>query len=72
MGYSLRNERYRYTAWFKINFRKGEKATSDNLIAEELYDYKTDYNETVNHANEKSYAKIKKDLSAELMEFLKN
>ena len=72
MGYSLRNERYRYTAWFEINFRKGEKATSGNLIAEELYDYKTDYNETVNHAEEKSYAKIKKDLSAELMGFLNN
>jgi arylsulfatase A-like enzyme len=72
MGYSLRNERYRYTAWFKIDFRKGEKTTSGNLIAEELYDYKTDYNETVNHAEEKSYANIKKDLSGKLMKFLNN
>lgn len=71
MGYSLRNERYRYTAWFGINFRKGEKATQENLIAEELYDYKTDYDETVNHADEKSYKKIKKDLSGKLMEFLR-
>ncbi|MCF6332717.1 MAG: sulfatase [Draconibacterium sp.] len=72
MGYSLRNERYRYTAWFEIDYRKGEKATSENLIAEELYDYKTDYDETVNHADEKSYKKIKKDLAGKLMGFLKN
>ena len=70
MGYSLRNNRYRYTAWFQINFRKGEKATSKNLIAEELYDYKTDYNETINHADEKSYKEIKDNLSKELMGFL--
>ena len=32
MGYSLRTERYRYTAWFEIEFRKGEKATSKNFF----------------------------------------
>ena len=71
MGYSLRTERYRYTAWFEIEFRKGEKATSKNLIAEELYDYETDYNETVNLADDKSYAKIRKELSVKLLNFLK-
>ena len=71
MGYSLRTERYRYTAWFEIEFRKGEKATSENLIAEEFYDYETDKNETVNHAEEKSYEKIRKELSGKLLNFLK-
>ena len=71
MGYSLRNERYRYTAWYGIEFRKGEKATKDKLIAEELYDYKTDPDETKNRAEDKDYAKIRNELSKRLTQFLK-
>ncbi len=71
MGYSLRNDRYRYTAWFKIDYREGEKPSKENLIAEELYDYTTDPNETTNHAEEKNYAETRKELSKELMDFLK-
>lgn len=71
MGYSLRNERYRYTAWFEMDYRKGEKATADKIIAEELYDYEKDYNETKNRAKTKSYSKVKKELSKTLLNFLK-
>jgi len=71
MGYSLRNDRYRYTGWFNIDFRKGEKGTKENLIAEELYDYVTDPDETTNHAEEKAYEDIRRELSERLIEFLK-
>jgi arylsulfatase A-like enzyme len=70
MGYSLRTERYRYTAWFDIDFRKGEKATAEKRIAEELYDYQKDDLETKNLADEKSYLKVKKDLEESLNNFL--
>ena len=58
MGYSLRTEKYRYTGWFNINYKAGEKAGADNLIAEELYDYETDPLETVNYAGKSKYAQI--------------
>ncbi|HSH20277.1 MAG TPA: sulfatase [Draconibacterium sp.] len=71
MGYSLRNERYRYTAWYAIDFRKGEKATSEKIIAEELYDYQNDKLEMKNLAEQDSYTKVKSDLAEMLNEFLK-
>lgn len=71
MGYSLRTERYRYTAWFEIDFRKGEKATAEKIIAEELYDYQKDELETKNLVDKKSYAKVKSDLTKKLNEYLK-
>jgi iduronate 2-sulfatase len=70
MGYSLRNERYRYTAWFNIDYRAGEKGTKQNLVAEELYDYAKDPDETINLCTEKDYAGIYKKLSEELLTFL--
>ncbi len=66
MGYSIRTERYRYTAWFAIDFQKGEKASYDKLIAEELYDYKKDEFETKNLVGKKSYSKVKRDLCDKL------
>lgn len=72
MGYSLRNERYRYTAWFNIDFRKGEKASADNLIAEELYDYETDPDETRNLASIKEYSKIREKVSLQLQSYFQS
>ena len=46
MGYSVRNERYRYTEW-----DEGRKGV-------ELYDYDRDPNELKNVANDPKYAKI--------------
>ena len=71
MGYSLRTERYRYTAWFEIDFRNGEKASPEKLIVEELYDYQKDELETKNLADEMLYSKVKKDLVDKLNIFLK-
>ena len=72
MGYSLRTERYRYTAWFEIDFRKGEKARSEKIIAEELYGYQEDALETKNLVGEPSYANAKEDLIGMLNEYLSN
>ena len=43
MGYAMRNERYRYVAWYK-----NRSTVEDDVIIKELYDYKNDPNETVN------------------------
>ena len=44
MGYSIRDERYRYTIWVDWKNRKTDVTT---VLAEELYDYQSDPNETV-------------------------
>ncbi len=44
MGYSMRTDRYRYTAW--LDRRK----PMSEPLAEELYDHETDPHETVNIA----------------------
>jgi len=72
MGYSLRTERYRYTAWFNIKYRDGEKASQENLIAEELYDYETDPLETKNLISDKQFGDTKKKLSLQLESYFKN
>ena len=45
MGYSMRTDRYRYTAWLD------RRSPTVEPLAEELYDHETDPNETVNVAN---------------------
>ena len=72
MGYSLRNERYRYTAWMDIKFREGEKPTPEKVIADELYDYLEDPNETKNRINESSYNMISQELKQLLFNHLEN
>lgn len=53
MGYSLRDGRYRYTVWLD---RKDKKTDTAKILAEELYDYEKDPNETVNVAVKSEYA----------------
>lgn len=53
-GYSIRTERYRYTAWF------GQET------GEELYDYEKDPRELVNLATDPSLVKLKHSLRARL------
>lgn len=52
MGYSFRDARYRYTVWVKWENKQTDCRT---VYAEELYDYKTDPNETVNVAEASEY-----------------
>ncbi len=61
-GYSLRGDRYRLTVWMKDNYST-DKPFDENLIHDcELYDYKTDPNETRNLYRKKSYKKVKDQL----------
>ncbi len=53
-GYSIRNERYRYTCW------------GDGRFGEELYDYRSDPRELRNLAAAESAARLKRDMRADL------
>ena len=66
MGYALRNERYRYVAWYKDR----NNIVEQDIIIKELYDYKNDPNETVNIVGIKRDLSIK--LQSELTSFLNN
>lgn len=50
MGYTMRTDRYRYTRWLV------EK--DQTVVAEELYDYQTDPEETTNWATNEKYADV--------------
>ena len=56
MGYSLRDERYRYTKWLQMDYQNGER--TGELVATELYDYSEDPLETVNRAADPDYCEI--------------
>lgn len=55
MGYSIRNERYRYTIWVDWS---DKKTKPDMVYAEELYDYLEDPNETINVIDERQYNEV--------------
>ena len=60
-GYSFRTETYRYTVW--IDKKKStEVITSNDIVAQELYDYSKDPLETVNHFGYAEYKTIQKEL----------
>ena len=58
IGYSLRSDRYRYTAWIKNSPMLQKKYNPDNLIGEELYDYKTDPLEKKSYINDPAYKEV--------------
>ena len=58
MGYSMRTDRYRYTAWLD------RRAPASEPFSEELYDHETDPHETMNIA--KANAETVKTLAAQL------
>jgi len=57
-GFSMRNERYRYTEW--------RNTVTHEVLASELYDLQEDPLETVNVAHNKENAELVKKLSKEL------
>lgn len=59
MGYTVRTERHRFTAWRAMDAAK-------NFRMYELYDYITDPLESANVADHPDYAKIRKDLQSKL------
>jgi len=46
MGYAYRSDRYRYVQWIEKDYKAGE--TEGPVVAQELYDYEKDPEETVN------------------------
>ncbi|XP_074096078.1 iduronate 2-sulfatase [Cotesia typhae] len=58
MGYTLRTERYRYTAWVPFN-NHNNTVNWKNIINEELYDHKNDPDEMINQQSNNYYFKIK-------------
>jgi len=71
MGYSIRTGRYRYTIWIKDDFRSTQPFSKELMVADELYDYDKDPNETVNVVKEKEYASVSKDMQKRMIKFLK-
>lgn len=56
MGYTLRDKRYRYVKWIKVDYYAGER--TGPVDATELYDYETDPDETVNLAANPEYKEV--------------
>ena len=65
MGYTVRNDKYRYTMWFN---QHGMTAHNRKMIAEELYDYEKDKHETRNVATVPGYNLIALHLKSVLEE----
>lgn len=65
MGYSVRTNRFRYTAWLKFD-NVTYCPDWDHIVAEELYDHETDPSEDHNVVGKRSYAQKKKRLYAVL------
>ncbi len=75
MGYSMRTERYRFTAWKEWPWkrvkakwvpRNADKSGPGRIVGIELYDHQQDPNENVNIANRAENAALVKKLTAML------
>ena len=64
MGYSLRNDRYRFVAWFVTG--GGGSQLGDQIAATELYDYSTDPLEQRNLVFDPKYKTVVAKLSSKL------
>ncbi len=72
MGYAIRTDRYRYVAWFAEDFEKNKVLPTARPVAEELYDYKKDPNETMNFAAQADQQLVLREHQGYLKEFLSN
>jgi iduronate 2-sulfatase len=69
MGYSMRNNRYRYTLWMS-DFTSKQPFDEKKIYAAELYDYEKDPLETVNVAKDEKYQAISADMYKKMIDFL--
>jgi hypothetical protein len=72
MGYSIRNQRYRYTVWMGNDFRSTQPFKKEWVVATEMYDYQEDPDETVNVVADKKYEKEAASLYNEMLAFFKS
>ena len=70
MGYSLRNDKYRYTLWLNNNYTSAETFDQSRVYAVEMYDYVKDPLEKENFANDKNYVTIAAELKGKVVAFL--
>ena len=68
MGYALRDERYRFVAWFDTS--GGGASQSDVIEFSELYDYATDPNEQRNLIKDSQYQIIAKEFSEKILQII--
>ncbi len=71
MGYALRNDRYRLVSWFDTGDMRPADG-SEAILQVELYDYEQDPLETRNLADDPSYRDVSRQLSAQMMAYLKD
>ena len=69
MGYSFRSSSYRYTVWIdKKNI--GKNISENQVLQEELFDYKDDPLETKNHIGSKDHEQIYIKMKSDAFHFL--
>jgi iduronate 2-sulfatase len=66
MGYSLRNNQYRFTEWVGNYFNTAKPFNAADIKGVELYDLKNDPKETTNLANDPKHKKVVDELAAQL------
>ncbi|SEQ80228.1 Arylsulfatase A [Hyunsoonleella jejuensis] len=74
MGYTFRNDRYRYTVWIKDEqpYESNRNIDEAEIVAEEFYDYKADPLETKNLIAEEVYQDAKADLKTKAIAYFKS
>jgi arylsulfatase A-like enzyme len=72
MGYSIRNNQYRYTVWMRDNYRSNQPFNPALIVGIEMYDYKKDPLETINVAKEISYQAVSKELYGKMVAYFKS
>ncbi|MCG8581748.1 MAG: sulfatase [Bacteroidales bacterium] len=70
MGYTIRNQQYRYTVWLKGKFRENLIYQQPVIVASELYDYINDPLEKVSLSNSKEHQTLKQEMEAQLLQIL--
>jgi arylsulfatase A-like enzyme len=70
MGWAIRTPRYRYVEWRKVSRKDLDYVFSGEVVGRELYDYKTDPNETRNLSTSPEYRDILEDLVKQFDEVL--
>ena len=72
MGYAIRDNRYRYVEWLAEGRHEHPQSDLSEVIAGQLFDYKTDPLETVNVFNRPEYGAVQAELKEKLQAFYRN
>ena len=70
MGYTVRDERYRYVEWIEPGLHVDPNAKLDHVVDKQLFDYQTDPLETMNMADQPACKDVQTVLAGYLREHL--